>query len=558
VTTSSIIHGAPLDTDLMLQGRALTLGGFIRDVVDAHPSNEAVVTRAKRLTYAELGAHSALVARALIACGVGAGSRIGLLVPNGPEWIAGFYGATSIGAIVVALNTFASASEIEAMLVHGDVQVLLATEATAGRLGVASGGRDLKVPSLVTVLHLDDPELGKLAEQIDDHIRAALVARVVPDDDAMILFTSGSTGTPKAVLHGHRAICVQSWRWQHFEDRQPTDRVWSTSPFFWTSGLTRTLGSCLAGGATLVIQPRFEPGEALEMLEAERVTAVLSRHHLDHRLLGHPDITTRDLSAIRRIYRNSPLVERLGSLPYTPAGYGMTETMTLVSQSPTGDVEAVDNGVVLPGTSVRIVDVETGEVIPRNVAGRICVRGATLMHGYYKQPREETFDADGWYLTADLGFVDDGGLMHFTGRLDDMVKVAGATVYPAAVERHVAAMGGLLAFSVFAVPHPTTGSALVLCAAPAEPGRGEPAADEQSIDEYLRARLASYQLPRRILLISDSDLTFTASQKVDLTEMRRLGIEMLLGDAAEPDWAEHLRSVGGVGHEEDGWQSPDA
>jgi fatty-acyl-CoA synthase len=560
-TTLSIEDGLPLALDPMLQGKPLTLGQFICEVVAARPDHEAIVTETERVSYADLGKRSRAIARALVAHGVGAGTRVGLLLPNGPEWVAAFFAATSIGAVVVALNTLAIDTDLEAMLLHSDTQVLLTSGDTAARVASAPAalrhavlvpgeraGRDAGLPALARTVRLDDSAFIATADDVSDELVDALVERVVPDDDAMILFTSGSTGTPKAVLHGHRAICIQSWRWQHFEDRRSTDRIWSTSPFFWTSGLVRTLGSSLAAGATLVIQARFEPGAALAMLEKERVTAVLSRHHLDHRLLEHPDFNTRDLSSIRRIYRNSPLADRLGALPFTPAGYGMTETMTLVSQSPTGAVDEPDNGQILPGTTIRIVDVDSSVVTPRNVAGRICVRGATLMRGYCKRPHDETFDADGYFPTADLGFLDDEGRLHFTGRLDDMIKVAGAAVYPAVVERHVAEMGGLLAFSVFALPHPTLGAALVLCAAPAPAVQAsEPARDERTIDEYLRTRLASYQAPRRILLIDGDRLTFTSSQKVDLTAMRRLGLEQMLEDDSDPAWAQHLQNARDAG-----------
>ena len=244
--------------------------------------------------------------------------------------------------------------------------------------------------------------------------------------------------------------------------------------------------------------------------------------------------------------REAHIAMRLGiEQPNELEGYGMTETMTLVSCTPDDtDVGESRSGHLLPGTSVRIVDPVTGSVTQRNAPGRICVRGATLMRCYYKRSLGAYFDADGYFLTADAGFLDDDGRLHWTGRLDNMAKVAGANVYPIEVERQLSTLEGMLAFSVLSLPHPTLGSALVLCAVPAEVRKGGPnVIDESAIREHLRTRLAGYQVPRRIFMVESRELSFTATQKVDVKAMRRLVIERMLVDDLDPDWAAHLRTM---------------
>ena len=170
------------------------------------------------------------------------------------------------------------------------------------------------------------------------------------------------------------------------------------------------------------------------------------------------------------------------------------------------------------------------------------------MRCYYKRPLGEYFDADGYFLTSDAGFLDDDGRLHWTGRLDNMAKVAGANVYPIEVERQLSTLEGMLAISVLSLPHPTLGSALLLCAVPAEPRNGGPnAIDESAIREHLRTRLAGYQIPRRILMVDNHELSFTATQKIDVTAMRRLAIERMLVDDLDPDWAAHLRAMNDAG-----------
>jgi acyl-CoA synthetase (AMP-forming)/AMP-acid ligase II len=226
----------------------------------------------------------------------------------------------------------------------------------------------------------------------------------------------------------------------------------------------------------------------------------------------------------------------------------MTETMTLISHTEMDeatDSVAVGHGQPLCGMEVKIVDADTGYSVQPDTHGRICVRGATLMRGYYKVPREETFDSDGWFHTSDAGFLDDEGRLHFTNRLDDMAKVAGVNVYPIEVERQLAQWGRLSAYTVVSLPHPSLGAAMILCAALTVGHSDETGAiDEGAIMDYLRSRLAGYQVPRRILLFDSANLKFTATQKVDLKAMRATAIERMLADD-EPDieWSGYLREL---------------
>jgi fatty-acyl-CoA synthase len=546
----SIEHGAPLASDPMLAGRPLTLGLFLHEVATRHADREAIVTPKERMTYGALRDRSLSIARGLVASGAGKGTKVAILLPNSPEWVAAFFGITLIGGIAVALNTFAAGEDLQYMLAQSDSQFVLTSRSLSTHHPMLAPGvvfrRYAELPALVAAFHADEDLLVTMGGNVAPELIDALGRQVTPETDALIMFTSGSTGRPKVVLHMHRAICIASWRWWHLEHRSPIDRVFSTSPFFWSSGLTRTLGGTLAAGAALVLQEHFEPGEALELLESERVTSILSRAHLDHRMLSHPDFEARDLSSVRRIYKGSPLAMRLGFQQSTELeGYGMTETMTLVSCTPEDNsVGEPLSGHLLPGTSVRIVDPVTGSVTPRNAPGRICVRGATLMRCYYNRPLGEYFDADGYFLTSDAGFLDDDGRLHWTGRLDNMAKVAGANVYPIEVERQLAAMEGMLAFSVVSLPHPTLGSALVLCAVPAGAREGgRTSIDESAIREHLRTRLAGYQIPRRILMVDSRELSFTATQKVDVKAIRKLVVERMLVDDLDPDWAAHLRTL---------------
>jgi fatty-acyl-CoA synthase len=564
----SIRTGPALDTEPALTGRPLTLAGFLAEVVTRDPSHDAFVTPDTRLTYGQLRDRSHALARGLVASGAGKGTRVALLLPNGPEWAVGLFACALIGAVPVAVNALVGYEDLEYMLQRSDTQLMLTCAPMLDRLGRATGpennslldqhpllrpgsqaGRDLVLPAFQASFDIRRPELERAGDLVPAELIDALGRQVMPEDDALIMFTSGSTGRPKAVLHMNRAICIQSWRWPRLMAISPVDRMWSTSPFFWTSGLVRTLGCVLAAGATLVLQEHFEPGEALTLLARERVTVMLSRPHLDNRLLEHPDFDEFDLSALRRLEERSPLRQRLQDTdPWVYSGYGMTETMTLISSTElneTASAGAIGNGPPLVGMEVKIIDTDTGHVVSVGTAGRICARGVTMMRGYYKVPREEVFDADGWFHTSDAGFLDDRGNVHWTGRLDDTAKIAGVNVHPMEVERQLARWGRLAAYAVLTLPHPSLGAAMVICAVlTSTDGDDAEQLTEAMILSYLRSQLAGYQVPRRVLLFESTDLTFTATQKIDLRAMRAKAVDRMVADQdGDGEWSAYLRDL---------------
>lgn len=564
----SVRTGPSLDTEPSLTGRPLTLAGFLAEAAGRDPSHEAIVTADTRLTYSELRDRAHTIARGLVARGAGKGTRIALLLPNGPGWAVGLFACALMGAIPVAVNALVGDDDLEYMLHRSDTQLLLTCGPMLDRLARgrllddhpllrpgSQTDRDLGLPAFLASFDIGQPELERAGELIPADLIDALGGEVMPEDDALIMFTSGSTGRPKAVLHVNRAICVQSWRWPRLMAISSADRMWSTSPFFWTSGLVRTLGCVLAAGATLILQEHFEPHEALALLERERVTVMLSRPHLDNRLLEQPDFDKFDLSALRRVEERSPLRQRLlHTDPWVYTGYGMTETMTLISSTDvneTANVDAIGNGPPLAGMEVKITDADNGDVVPIGAPGRISVRGVTMMRGYYKVPKEEFFDADGWFHTSDIGFLDDRGNVHWTGRLDDMAKIAGVNVYPMEVERQLARWGRLASYAVLSLPHPSLGAAMVLCAVLiSEGGNNADPVTEATILSYLRSQLAGYQVPRRVLLFDSADLTFTATQKIDLRAMRAKAIDrMVADDDGDAEWFAYLRQLRSTGQD---------
>jgi fatty-acyl-CoA synthase len=522
----------------------------------------------ERLTYAALLQRARGLSRALLAAGLGKGTKVAVLLGNRPEFVVATFGIAMAGGVVVPISTLAEADERYHILNHSDAALLIVQdrlsnhayldELAADHPGLvkARPGRitDATFPFLRRVVAIgDDARASPAVETWDEFLSGGAVigdelvdacsAEVYPSDDAMIVYTSGTTALPKAVLHTHRSVTVQLWRWAEELELTPDDRVWSVFPLFWTAGFAFVLGGALASGAALVMQETFDAGTALAALEREKVTTVHSFDHTDALLAAHPDARRRDLSALRNLRQNSALREVSNAPPSSwdvRAGYGLSETFTLATALPRHAPLALrqaSHGLPLPGMKVRIVDADGVSPVSAGSIGEITVKGITMMRGYYKSVPEDCFDEDGWFHTRDAGYLDTDGFLHWTGRMSGLIKTAGANVSPVEVENKVAALGLLGTAAVVGVPHPTLGETVVLCGVPREGVDPTPA----DVIASLRGSLASYKVPRRVLLFSHGDFVRTDNEKVRLTELRRLAADRIVASDEDQQWVAFLR-----------------
>jgi acyl-CoA synthetase (AMP-forming)/AMP-acid ligase II len=304
---------------------------------------------------------------------------------------------------------------------------------------------------------------------------------------------------------------LQSWRFARLLELAPDDRVWGAFPFFWTAGFAMVMGATLAAGACLVLQEYFEPGEALRLLERERVTIAHAWPHQLAEMENHADWAKVDLASLRKIdataaFARHPTVDV--KEPWVPRpAYGLSETFTIVTSWDCG---------LLPGNQARIVD------------GEIRVKGPTLMKGYWKVPPTETFDANGFFATGDAGYIDAEGRLHWTGRLTELIKTAGANVSPIEIETALFEHPDLAAAAVVGIPDATFGEVVVLCAVP-HPGHR---VDEAAIRSYLLTRLASYKVPRHVVAVAESELVLTGSAKIRTEALRRLVLDRLANQSS--------------------------
>jgi acyl-CoA synthetase (AMP-forming)/AMP-acid ligase II len=555
---------SPVDPDL-LDGE--TLGGLLMGTVARYGDRRAFVYEGRELTYAELGEVTWKLARGLAAAGVTKGTRVGILMPNSPEWVCAAFAAALNGAVVVGVSPLASPAERDHILRFSDTSVLLAS--------VRSGPRELLKELLDTYPILGSSEPGRIAcadlpylrrafvhgldqvvgafepwaalkaagEAVPDEVVAARAAAVAPSDDAAIYFTSGSTAAPKAVLHTQRAPVIVMRATASFFGMTERDTLLGAKQFFWV-GVTNTVGACIVAGACYVGLERFRADVALDLIEQEGVTAVICTDHQLDQIGRLAEASPRDLHSLRLPSRTGRLARAAG-LPADHAsvrGYGMTEAMGTVSGLPVDaplELRSSTNGKPVEGLEIRIVDPESGEPLPPGQPGLVQIRGRNVMRGYLKQPPEAAF-VDGYLVTQDLGYVDDGGYFHFTGRANGMIKTNAANVSPKEIEEQVRAWGKLPQAFAVGVPHPTLGEAVVLVAV-----GDDSSFSATDLEEFLRTRIAAFKLPKRVIFIGEAELPrSTASDKVLYPHLRAHATKSIVSSEPDSDWGRFLLSTG--------------
>ena len=405
----SIVSGPPLSDEPGLG--SLTLPGFLREVTQEYGEREALVFHnadgVTRWTYAQLWERAIEVARALRRGGLGKDARVGVLITNRPEWLAAVFGTSLAGGVAVTLSTFSTPPELDYLIRASAVSALLFERRVLSKdfaavlaelepeIGTARPGalESAKYPFLRRLAVLGEPVPG--IEAWDEFLASghgeprelieATAAGVLPSDAAVLFFSSGSTSRPKGVLSAHRAVCIQLWRFRRMYGFSPDDHVrgWTANGFFWSGNFTMVLGSTLASGGALVLQSTFDAAEALELMQAERVSFPFAWPHQWAQLEGAPNWGRVDLSSVRFADFKTPIAHHptvSGEWHEPGHAYGNTETFTITTGYPANtppEVHADSFGVALPGVTLKITDPLTGGLVPRGEAGEISVKGPT-------------------------------------------------------------------------------------------------------------------------------------------------------------------------------------
>lgn len=496
-----------------------TVAEVLREQVRRRGDHPLLICDSDRLTYAEAHQRSTKLACGLITLGTGKGTHVGVLYPNGPDFIVAMLAAARIGAVVIPFSTFATAPELATQLAHADVEILLATASYRGhdyREKLAQLDQ-AAIPLLRQSFFDSAPPVA-----VDSELLEAMEDDVDSSDPLAIVYTSGSTSAPKGVVHTHASLLDHQRVLNEIRGLGPADKLFCNSPFFWIGGIAFSILATMLAGATLVCSNAVDPGETLDLLEAEKPTMTNGFVGGIAHLVRHPSLAQRDLSSMRRgnLYPIMAPDVRPADPELRHTMLGMTETGSVITisedESDQPEHRRGSFGRPATGFDTKIVD-DTGERVDAGEMGELCVRGPFLMQRYYKRSREECFDVDGWFHTGDLVRIDADGFVYFTGRRGAMIKSAGANVAPAEVEKAITKVTGMVAY-VVGLPDEERGQ--VVAAVVVLPERTE--LDEDALRESLRSELSSYKIPRRFAAVPAAEIPVMSSGKIDMPRLTKV------------------------------------
>ena len=549
----SYVHGA---CDVPLIGQ--TIGDFFDRVTERVPDNEALVSchQGLRYTYRQLQAACDLLARGLMACGIQKGERVGIWSPNYAEWVITQFATAKIGAILVNVNPAYRVHELEYALRQSGCRALIVAppykttdfaallrevcpeleDSAPGRLSAA------RLPQLRTVIALGAQSVGgantwqqviAMAHEVSPDLLATRQRSLNFDDAINIQYTSGTTGLPKGATLSHHSILNNGFfigQRMRFTER---DRLCIPVPFYHCFGMVLGNLACVTHGATMVLPAEvFDPRKTLEAVAVERCSALHGVPTMFIAELGLPDFDDYDLSSLRTgIMAGSPCPVDVMKQVRTKMGmeeiticYGMTETSPVSFQTMTTDSiekQVSTVGRVHPHVECKIINPESGAVVPRGEPGELLSRGYIVMLGYWEDPvaTAQAVDSARWMHTGDLATMDMEGYVTIVGRSKDMIIRGGENVYPREVEEFLYGHPQIQDVQVIGVPDEKYGEE-VMAWVILKPGQTT-TADE--LTDYCRGKIAHYKVPRYWRMTDQFPMTVSGKvQKYKLREMALL------------------------------------
>jgi fatty-acyl-CoA synthase len=511
----------------------------VRDLLDRcaaeEPDRPLVRFGKDTLSYGRTQKQARALASALHNLGVGAGDRIAIDLPNGPEFVVSALAAANLGATIVPLNPAYSAHELQFMLRNSEASVVIAAEEYDGLDYLEMFERmQFSLPDLQYIVTVGEEDLwyDDRIFQFEDLVssgegKSHPPVSLDPEADVYaILYTAGTTGKPKGVMLTHANLVQASAATAAALGMSAEDRVLITVPMFNIFGLG-ALVSALSVGAAVVLMEKFEAARSLEVAAATGVTVVHGAPAMFALQLRTDVIGELDLSMVRTgIVAGAPVLDKLAReirerlVPGIEIAYGLTETSATASITRRDDAPEKRNftaGRALEGVEIRVLG-EKDEVLPVESIGELAIRGFNVMKGYYRQPDEtsRTFTQDGFFRTGDIGMVDEDGYLHIVGRKKDTIIRGEYVIYPRELEDLLRIHAAVQEAVVVGVEDEVLGELICACVLPVE---GAIVTGDE-IKEFCRGRVAQYKIPDLVRFVDSFPMT--GSGKVRRVELARM------------------------------------
>ncbi|MBX3560262.1 MAG: acyl--CoA ligase [Sphingomonas sp.] len=493
-----------------------------------HADVEAVVAGDERFTFSQLHGHATTLARALAGAGIAKGDRVGIAMRNCPAWIVSYIAIAKAGGVAVLLNGWWEADELRHALNLVAPKLVIADAGRARRIAATGLGLN------VTTLPVDAPIAEAIAPLLGTE---GELPQVAPSDDATILFTSGSTGLAKGAVSTHRAVTTGVYAYatglavlrglrEAAGETVPDPRTLVNVPLFHVTGEVPVMLNSFVIGRGMVLMPKWDAGEALRLIEAEKITYFVGVPTMSLELMQHPDRDKYDLSTMTDIAaggapRPVAHVERLedaftGAQP--ALGYGLTETNAVGCGnywSNYHDKPASTGRAQAPYVELAIIG-ENGAHLPTGEVGEIAIRSAANIRGYWRDEAATAaaFTADGYFKSGDLGYLDEAGYLFIVDRKKDIIIRGGENISAQEVEAAIYTHPAVSEVAVFGITDERFGevpAAVVYCE--------EGGLDDEGLIAFLAGHLAQFKLPARCWFV-DAPLPKLGTGKIDKVELR--------------------------------------
>ncbi|MBS7529418.1 AMP-binding protein [Hazenella sp. IB182353] len=539
---------------------------FLVDSANDFPQNEAIYFLGKSITFKQLLDDVYRFANSLKELGVKKGDRVGIMLPNSPQAVIAYYATLFVGGVVVQINPLYVERELEHQLQDSGTETLVCLDLLYPRVEKVRPGTQLKnliVTSVKDYLPFPKNWLYPLTLRKDgikvnvpkaDNIFSfkSLIQKTLPtpvtvpyesgNDLALLQYTGGTTGLAKGAMLSHRNLIVnaiQAANWLNATDRDGQSSVVGALPFFHVYGMTVVMNFAMLIGATMLLVPKFDVKEILDMIEKKRPTFFPGAPTMYVGLINYPKIKDYDLSSVKAcISGSAPLPldvqqkfeEITGG--FLVEGFGMTETSPVTHCNLIWNRERSGTiGLPWPDTDARIVDPETKEELPIGETGELMVKGPQVMQGYWNRPEDtkKTINEEGWLSTGDMARTDEDGYFFIMDRKKDMIIAGGFNIYPREVEEVLFEHPAIQEAAVVGVPHPYRGETVKATIVLKEAEH----ITEEELDQFCREKLAKYKVPR--IYEFRKELPKTAVGKVLRRVIQEEAVEQMKNEEKEKE-----------------------